>query len=80
MRTIQLFIAAFVFDWLALSLAKNAGFLIAPWWLIGILPIYTCVIAAFAVFAVLVLYFLFLVAHSVYLAHQKGVIEHGITQ
>ena len=80
MRTIQLFFAAFAFDWLALSIAKSVGFLIAPWWLIGVMPIYTCVLAAFAVFAVIIFYFVFLVAKSIYLAHKKCVIENGISE
>jgi hypothetical protein len=79
MRTTQLVIAALCIDWLALSLAKYSGFLIAPWWLIWALPVYTLVIASFAVFACLVLLFVFLVLKSIYLAHKGSRIVHGIS-
>lgn len=72
MRTVQLLFAALCFDWLALSVARLTGFLRASWLVIAALPIYALLLGVLAVFAALVIAFLFLTARAVLTQNNKG--------
>jgi len=78
MRTVHLILAAIAADWVVLAGAKAVGFLMAPDWLIFILPLYTAMLVGFGVFAAFVLAYLFLTFKSVYYAHKKGALSNGI--
>jgi hypothetical protein len=70
---------AMCLDWLVLSIAKATGFLVAPWWQVIAVPLYTLFTGLALVFAALVLGYLFLTARAVNFKPTENK-ENGITE